>query len=176
MSPRTKIESSLYLSLLGFFIDKPSYGYELYKYITKDTSFFKIWYLKQSQFYGFLERLFNEGFLSQTMIEGDQYPNRKLFTITEPGIHQLEDWIITPVKRGREMRQEFIAKLFIAQNFYKEKIELLVENQKSVCYKWLEDQEVFRIDEKDLFKILLLDYRTKQIQAMLEWLEQINLE
>ena len=176
MSPRTKIESSLYLSLLGFFIEKPSYGYELYKYISKETSFFKIWYLKQSQFYGFLERLFHEGFLSQTMVEGDQYPDRKLFTITEPGLEQLERWIIKPVNRGREMRQEFIAKLFIAQNFYKEKIGLLVENQKSECYKWLENQELFLINEKDHFQILLIDYRTKQIQAMLDWLEQINYE
>jgi DNA-binding PadR family transcriptional regulator len=174
MSPRTKIKSNLYLSLLGFFTERPSYGYELYKYISKETSFFKIWYLKQSQFYGFLERLFHEGFLSQTMIEGDQYPNRKQFTITEPGLQQLEEWIINPVNRGREMRQEFIAKLFITQNFYKDKIGLLVDNQKRVCNKWIENQEIFLIKEQDQFQILLIDYRKKQIQAMLEWLEQIN--
>ncbi|PKO07520.1 MAG: hypothetical protein CVU41_02170 [Chloroflexi bacterium HGW-Chloroflexi-3] len=174
MSPRTKIESKLYLALLGFFIDKPGYGYELYKYISSETSFFKIWYLKQSQFYAFLERLFHEGFLSQNLIEGDQYPDRKLFTITEAGIHQLESWIITPVKHGREMRQEFIAKLFIAQNTYKDKIMLLVDNQMSVCHQWLKEQDIFLNDEKDHFQILLIDYRKKQIQAMVEWLKQIN--
>lgn len=174
MSPRTKMESTLYLSLLGFFIDKPNYGYELYKHISKETSFYKIWYLKQSQFYGFLERLFNEGFLSQEMIEGDQYPDRKLFSITESGIQQLENWIIIPVKRGRDMRQEFIAKLFIAQKIYKEKTELLVENQIGVCYQWLEEQDVFFINEEDQFQILLINYRKKQIQAMLDWLKQIN--
>lgn len=174
MSPRTKIENNLYLSLLGFFINKPSYGYELYKYITKETSFFKIWYLKQSQFYGFLERLFQEGFLSPKLIEGEQYPDRKLFTITETGIQQLNNWITAPVKRGREMRQEFIAKLFIAQNYYEEKIELLVENQMYVCQQWLDEQDLFLINEKDHFQILLINYRKKQIQAMLEWLNQIN--
>jgi len=175
MSPRTRIESSLYLALLGFFIDKPSYGYELYKHISKETSFFKIWYLKQSQFYGFLERLFNEGFLSQKMIEGNQYPDRKLFSITEAGIEQLKNWIIIPVKHGRDMRQEFIAKLFIAQNFYKGKIDLLVENQKSVCHQWLEEQNNFLMYEKDQFQILLVNYRKKQIQAMLDWMTQLNL-
>ena len=174
MSPRTKMESTLYLSLLGFFINKPNYGYDLYKHISKETSFYKIWYLKQSQFYGFLERLFNEGFLSQEMIEGDQYPDRKLFTITESGIQQLENWIIIPVKRGRDMRQEFIAKLFIAQKIYKVKTELLVENQIGVCYQWLEEQDVFLLNEKDQFQILLINYRKKQIQAMLDWLKQIN--
>lgn len=175
MSPRTRIESNLYFSLLGFFIDKPSYGYELYKYISKETSFFKIWYLKRSQFYGLLERLFHEGFLSQRMIEGDQYPDRKLFTITETGIEQLDNWLITPVKRGRDMRQEFIAKLFITQNFCKEKIDLLVNNQMSVCYLWLEEQDDLLHREKDQFQNLLIDYRKKQIQAMLDWLKQIKI-
>jgi len=174
MSPRTKMESTLYLSLLGFFINKPNYAYDLYKHISKETSFYKIWYLKQSQFYGFLERLFNEGFLSQEMIVGDQYPDRKLFTITESGIQQLENWIIIPVKRGRDMRQEFIAKLFITQKIYKVKTELLVENQIGVCYQWLEEQDVFLLNEKDQFQILLINYRKKQIQAMLDWLKQIN--
>lgn len=174
MSPRTKTESNLYLALLGFFIDKPNHGYELYKYITKETTFFKIWYLKQSQFYGYLDRLFNEGFLSQQMIEGNQYPDRKLLTITKAGIEQVENWIITPVKRGRDMRQEFIAKLYVAQNIHKEKIGLLVENQIDICHQWLEEQNVFLVNEEDPFQILLINYRKKQIQAMLDWLDQIH--
>ncbi len=174
MSPRRKIESTPYLALLGFFIEKPNYGYELYKHITNETSFFKIWYLKQSQFYGFLERLFQEGFLSQKMIEGDQYPDRKLFTITPEGIQQLENWITTPVKRGREMRQEFIAKLFIAKNFFQGRIEALVDNQLALCNQWLTEQDEYLSNETDQFQILLIDYRKKQIKAMMDWLNQVN--
>ncbi|MDX9849218.1 MAG: PadR family transcriptional regulator [Anaerolineaceae bacterium] len=174
MSPRRKIDSTLYLALLGFFIEKPNYGYELYKHISNETSFFKIWYLKQSQFYGFLERLFQEGFLSQKMIEGDQYPDRKLFTITPEGIHQLENWITTPVKRGREMRQEFIAKLFIAKNLYQGKIAALVDNQLALCNQWLTEQDQYLSNETDQFQILLIDYRKKQIKAMMDWLNQVN--
>ncbi len=173
MSPRRKVESTLYLALLGFFIEKPKYGYELYKHISRDTSFFKIWYLKQSQFYGFLERLFNEGFLSQKMIEGDQYPDRKLFTITDEGIRKLKDWITNPVKRGREMRQEFFAKLFIAKYFFEDRIESLIENQIKLCTQWIEEQDEYLINEKDQFQILLIDYRKKQIQAMIDWLDQV---
>jgi DNA-binding PadR family transcriptional regulator len=172
MSPRKKDESTLYLALLGFFIEKPKYGYELYKHISKETSFFKIWRLKQSQFYGFLERLFTEGFLSQQMIAGEQYPDRKLFTITQAGTQQLEKWITTPVKRGREMRQEFIAKLFIAKNYFEGNIQLLVDNQLMLCTQWLEEQDEYLKDEDDQFQILLIDYRKKQIQAMMAWLDQ----
>lgn len=174
MSPRKKDESTLYLTLLGFFIEKPNYGYELYKHISNETSFFKIWHLKQSQFYGFLERLYIEGFLTQQMITGGQYPDRKLFTITPVGSKQLENWITIPVKRGREMRQEFIAKLFIARNYFEETIEVLVNNQRLLCSQWLEEQDEYLRNEEDQFQKLLIDYRKKQIQAMMDWLDEVK--
>jgi len=170
MSPRHRINSSLYLSLLGFFVEKPNYGYDLYKTISSESTFFTIWYLKQSQFYGFLDRLLNEGFLSYKMIEGAQYPDRKLLSITSQGQKQLDEWLITPVKRGRDMRQEFIAKLFILEKVNNEKIEVLIENQLLTCHDWMEEQEQILSEEIVTFQVLLTNYRKLQIQAMIDWL------
>ena len=157
MSPRKKIESDLYLSLLGFFIQKPNYGYELYKYISTETPFFTIWFLKQSQFYGLLDRLHNEGFLSLKTIEGELYPDRKLFSLTISGKIQLDNWLISPVKRGRDMRQEFIAKLYIAQKYAKEKIKILVGNQLSICEQCMKELDGILEKENDSFKTLLIN-------------------
>jgi DNA-binding PadR family transcriptional regulator len=175
MSPRIKIDSTLYISLLGFFFEKPNYGYEIYKYISNETSFFKIWFLKRSQFYGFLERLFTENYLSEKFIEGEQYPDRRIFSITDAGVKKLEDWIITPVNHGREMRQEFLAKLFIAHKIQKKKIKTLVGNQQIICAQWKHEQEKELLVENDQFQKLLINYRKMQIQSMLDWLDQISL-
>jgi DNA-binding PadR family transcriptional regulator len=175
MSPRTKTESTLYLSLLGFFLKKPNYGYEMYKYLLNETAFFKIWFVKQSQFYGYLERLFLEGYLSQVFKEGDQYPARRIFSITKTGTITLENWIISPVKRGREMRQEFLAKLFISQNSYKEKIEILIHNQTALCHQWIKEQDEILLSEEDQFQKLLINYRKMQIQAMIDWLYLVKI-
>ncbi len=176
MSPRNKIENNLYISLLGFFIEKPWYGYELYKYIIHETSFSRIWFLKQSQFYGFLDRLSEDGFLSQQLIEGNQYPDRKLLTITAGGKEQLADWLASPVKRGRDMRQEFLVKLFIGKEYLPQKVHNLIKNQKSMCQKWIKDQTKLLENEKDQFQILLIKYRSMQIQTMLDWLDMINIK
>jgi len=103
MSPRNKIDSTMYFSLLGFFLKKPNYGYELYKFLSIETVFFKIWFVKQSQFYGYLERLFNEGYLSHELIEGEQYPDRRIFSITEFGKQTLENWISLKICTKRKL-------------------------------------------------------------------------
>jgi len=71
------------------------------------------------------------------------------------------------------MRQEFFAKLFIAKYFFEDRIESLIENQIKLCTQWIEEQDEYLINEKDQFQILLIDYRKKQIQAMIDWLDQV---
>ena len=176
MSPRIKIDSTLYISLLGFFLEKPNYGYEVYKHLDTATSFFKIWHLKRSQFYNFLEKLFTENYLSHEYEEGQQYPDRRIFSITNSGRLKLINWVETPVEHGREMRQDFLVKLFICQNFFPEKVVELVQNQKSICLDWLEWQENQLIQEEDQFLKLLTNYRKMQIQSMIEWLKLIELK
>ena len=176
MSPRQRTDSTLYFSLMAFFLEKPYYGYELYKYLRSESSFFQIWYLKQSQFYGFLDRLLKEGFLSQQLVEGDQYPDRKLFTITGAGISQLGNWVEIPVKRGRDMRQEFFVKLFVAKNFLPEKINNLINLQKIECANWVEEQNNLLIKEEDQFQKILIKYRKIQITGMITWLSEMDQE
>lgn len=173
MSPRKKIDSSLYIALLGFFIEKPNYGYDVYKYLSTETTFFKIWHLKRSQFYSFLERLFNEQYLSHEIEEGQQYPDRRIFSLTSIGLQTLEEWMVTPVQHGREMRQDFLVKLFILQTYYPNRIAELVNNQNKMCLQWKNDQEQQLIKEIDQFQKLLIIYRKMQIQSMIEWLNLI---
>ena len=174
MSPRSKDNNSLYLSLLGFFVEKPNYGYEIYKFLSNETTFFKIWHLKRSQFYSFLERLFNENYLIHQIEGGQQYPDRRIFSITPSGLQVLKDWIVTPVEHGREMRQDFLVKLFILQNYFPEKIEKLVQNQKAICQQWKQEQDSQLENEDDHFQKLLINYRKMQIQSMIEWLDLIE--
>ncbi len=173
MSPRKKIESTLHISLLGFFLKKPNYGYEVYKYLSTDTSFFTVWHLKRSQFYSYLEKLFVEEFLSQSFEEGQQYPDRRIFSITQLGFETLKAWVVTPVDHGREMRQDFLVKLFICQTYFPASVIELIQNQKATCLQWLSWQETQLLQEHDKIMKLLETYRKMQIQSMIEWLDSI---
>lgn len=173
MSPRKKINNSLYVALLGFFIEKSNYGYDVYKYLSNETTFFKIWHLKRSQFYSFLERLFNENCLSHEIVEGQQYPDRRIFSLTPIGLQTLKAWTVTPVEHGREMRQDFLVKLFILQTYFPARINELVQNQRMICQQWKIDQEKQLINETDQFQKLMINYRKMQIQSMIDWLDLI---
>jgi DNA-binding PadR family transcriptional regulator len=173
MSPRKRIDNSLYIALLSFFIEKPNYGYDVYKYLSNETTFFKIWHLKRSQFYSFLERLFIENYLSHEIVEGQQYPDRRIFSLTPIGLQTLNAWTVTPVEHGREMRQDFLVKLFILQSYFPSRINELVQNQRMICQQWKIDQEQQLISESDQFQKLLIIYRKMQIQSMIEWLDLI---
>lgn len=174
MSPRKKTESTLHISLLGFFLEKPNYGYEVYKYLSTDTSFFQVWHLKRSQFYSYLEKLFVEKYLSHAFEEGQQYPDRRIFSITQVGKKTLKGWVVTPVEHGREMRQDFLVKLFICQTYFPSSLIALVNNQKETCLQWLNWQETQLLQEHDKIMKLLANYRKMQIQSMIEWLNSIQ--
>ena len=174
MSQRQKFESSLYISLLSFFLEKPSLVYEIYKFLETEIAFFKIWYLKRSQFYNFLDRLYSEGLLSQQYEEGTQYPDRRIFSLKNIGYDKLNDWVISPVQHGREMRQDFLVKLYISQKYFSDNINLLVNNQRNICYQWKKDQESQLVSENDQFQIYLINYRKMQIQSMIDWLNLIE--
>jgi DNA-binding PadR family transcriptional regulator len=173
MSPRKRIDNTLYIALLSFFIEKPNYGYEVYKYLSSETTLFKIWHLKRSQFYSFLERLFNEQYLSHEIEEGQQYPDRRIFSLTPMGLNILQEWMVTPVQHGREMRQDFLVKLFVLQSYYPNRIKELVQNQTLICQQWKHEQEQQLINESDKFQKLLINYRKMQIQSMIDWLDLI---
>lgn len=170
MSPRKKIDNTLHLAILGFFMEKPNYGYDLYKYLSNETSFNSIWHIKQSQFYAILDRFYQEGYLDITLQDGGSYPDRKEYRLTALGKEKFLSWIVSPVLHGREMRQEFLAKLFFALQISTTKAVTLISNQKDECGNWIQKFSQKEENKTTLFGELMVNYRTIQMQGMLDWL------
>lgn len=174
MSPRKKTDNSLHISILGFFVEKPNYGYDLYRSLMQNSSFTSIWHLKQSQFYAILDRFYQDGFLEIQLQDGGNYPDRKEYRLTAAGKTKFHDWVLSPVNHGREMRQEFLAKLYFALNTSKENALVLIRNQKQECLEWLSKHEEKMQGVDSYFGELMGHYRTIQMQSMLEWLNIVE--
>ena len=170
MSPRLKENNTMIFALLGFFLGQEYHGYELIKLIQSTPEFNKIWSLKTSLFYGYLEKLFEGGYLSLEVRESENSPDRKVYQLTERGKQKVLEWMVEPVKHGREMRQEFLAKLFFALRNKENFSKILINNQKYECEKWLNDIENHRSSENNRSEELIFQYRIRQINAMIEWL------
>jgi hypothetical protein len=96
-----------------------------------------------------------------------------MFHLTSEGRQAFHAWLTSPVERPRQMRHEFQAKLYFAQQAGSQGCMELIDMQRQVCLKWMEAHAASA--EKDGVgtpHLWLMDqFRVGQIQAMLDWLE-----
>src|SRR5215207_5283006 len=101
-------------ALLGYVYERPVHGYEIYQQLSAATGLWQVWHLKQSQLYALLTKLEEAQYLAATLQPQDARPPRKIYHLTETGRNAYENWLTTPVTHGRQMRIEFLAKLYFA--------------------------------------------------------------
>lgn len=113
----TRVQNPLALEfiLLGFIAQGPIHGYDLYKKMCEADGISLVWRVKQSHLYALLDKLVINGMLTTKIVAGDVFPSRKEFKITEKGRNEVHAWLTSPVHHGRDLRQEFLAKIFFAK-------------------------------------------------------------
>ncbi|MFF4750746.1 PadR family transcriptional regulator [Streptomyces sp. NPDC002514] len=82
---------SLRHALLGLLVDRTASGYDLLKLF--DTSLANVWPATQSQVYGELTRLADEGLLE---VVGQGPRGRKDYALTDTGLTELRRWLADP--------------------------------------------------------------------------------
>jgi PadR family transcriptional regulator AphA len=171
--PRHQSPLSLEYILLGLLDQNPVHGYDLYKNILHLEGISLVWHIKQSQLYALLDKLEVGGLLNSRLLPGEAHPARKEYRITETGKEVFFAWRASPVSHGREMRQEFLAKLYFAQQAGRKVGLDLIEGQKQTCQGWLADLQAGYSSQADgqLYARMVLRYRLSQTKAMLEWLD-----
>ena len=94
-------------------------------------------------------------------------------SLTSSGHDAFRRWLLTPVRHGRDFRQEFLAKLYFAQDEDPAGFAALVDGQREVCQAWLSDFQA-RLDttgDDRVYDRLVLEFRAGQVRAILEWLD-----
>lgn len=177
MSPLPAAPLTIEWSLLGLLVEKPMHGYELHQRLTVTTGLRLVWHIKQSQLYAVLARLEERGYLTTTLETQESRPPRKIHTPTPAGRTALEAWVRTPVPRGRDLRLEFLAKVYFARQQGDATLHALLAAQETIFYKWLAElQNTLDALNPTSYEALVYRFRVGQVQAMLAWLEQIETE
>jgi PadR family transcriptional regulator, regulatory protein AphA len=117
---------SLRHAALGLLADGPASGYDLLKIFDRSLAF--IWPATQSQLYGELNRLADDG-LIEVSSEGPR--GRKDYTITEQGRAELERWI-TDVEPDRIRRNEALLRVFFLGTVGPEHAKAYLEREATV--------------------------------------------
>lgn len=155
--------------ILGLLMKEDRHGYEIHHNFSSGLG--RVWYGGMSQMYALLKRLeMTKKVISKVEIQ-DNRPSKKVYSITPEGRETFLSWVHRPVESIRNLRLEFLAKLFFMREMKLSGIGELIAKQIDVCQGQLEtikQQDEFCPDE---FDRLVFQFRICQIEAILGWLQ-----
>lgn len=117
---------SLRHALLGLLADGPASGYELLKVF--DRSLALVWPATQSQLYGELNRLADEGLI---VVSNEGPRGRKDYSLTDAGRTELQHWL-TDVEPDRVRRNDAMLRVFFLGTLNPKQARAYLEREASV--------------------------------------------
>ena len=96
--------------LLGFLMLGPGHPYELNKLFRRDLG--SVWRVGQSHIYAHLTRLAELGLAKAGAEAQDGRPNRIVYRVTAAGKKSFLAWLHEPSQHVRNIRLEFLARLY----------------------------------------------------------------
>ena len=137
MSNIPSIPLSAAYVLLGLIRHEPLHGYEIHRRLAETPELRLVWHIKQSRLYALLSRLEDEGLAGVKVEPQEARPPRKVYHLTATGRHAYEQWLTQPVDLPRELRLDFMLKLYFAIEEGPETLSLLIQRQQEICAHWL---------------------------------------
>jgi DNA-binding PadR family transcriptional regulator len=170
--PREAAQVAIESALLGLIAMEPRHGYDLAREFAPDTVLGDIVHLELGMLYSHLKRLELDGYISATIETQAARPPRKVFQLTPTGQLALERWLREPVTHTRELRLEFLLKLYVARQHDPQAAHELIVGQYALCKGFVTSFVEQLAAETDEFRRLVLEMRLAQNQALLDWLER----
>ncbi len=126
-------------SILGLLSWKPATGYELKKIFEESSILY--WSGNNNQIYKALSALLDEGFVTYEVQHRDGAPSRKVYTITEEGMMELNKWVMS-APEAPEFRKPFLTQLAWAGALKEHELDsLLAGYEKELMIQLLMEQE-----------------------------------
>lgn len=171
--PRVKGSPTVaHYALLGLLCLAPAHGYELLRRLRRDGGLARVVALNPPTMYALLHDLEAAGYIDGRP-EPDTYPPRIVFRPTPAGKRAFEAWLDAPVERLREVRSDFLLKLYFARSLLPDRGVALLERQISAVEAYVERTERERaLSEPDSFERLVLDSKVTAAKSTLRWLDR----
>lgn len=135
--------TTLGYALLGLLARESLSGYDLAQRLKVPVGFF--WRARHSQIYPELGRLEAMGLVTHRLIEQQDRPDKKLYTITDAGRAKLRDWAMAPLA-GPTPRDELVLKAYSLWLAAPDQAKTLFREQEQRHMERLAQYEGFRAD------------------------------
>lgn len=162
------------LSVLALLRDGPMHGYEMARCFERDD-LAEVCPVEQSLLYTYLRNIEDRGLVTWHEVREGKRPPRKVYAATDAGRTAVETWLREPVGRMRQVRLEFLLKLyFLHQSDIRAEV-LLLRRQLAVC----EDYRA-RLSERascaEGFPRLVAHSKLSAAEATIGWLQDYAAE
>jgi len=157
-------------ALLGALMSGPRHGYEILQFL--ETGLGPAWRVSTSQLYVLLKRLDKEGLVNSTLETQDTRPSKRVFSIMPPGERRFLEWLKSPTDHVRDLRIEFLAKLFFFHNLGLPGGSALVGAQITLLEQVKGGLTIRRRAEKDDYNRLVYGFRISTLTGWLNWLKK----
>lgn len=155
------------LGLLGL---RPMHGYEMAR-LFADDDLVSVCPVEQSLLYTYLRNLEERGLVRWDERRVGNRPPRKLFELTASGREELDRWLKLPVGRIREIRIDFLLKVYFLHQTDEVAERALVADQIHVCERY--QAELTRsLKSRTGFPRLIARSKLSAAAATLDWLRE----
>lgn len=160
-------------AILGLVCQQPGHGYQLAQEIAPNAGLGLILPLRLSNVYFLLGNLEERGLIEIAQREDDAYPPKTVFQATAAGRRAFESWIREPLTRLRQVRLDFLLKVYFLRQDGDEKILGLLDEQIEFCERYVAEwQALARSTEAGSFDRLAMRSRIAAAQGTLDWLTE----
>jgi PadR family transcriptional regulator AphA len=167
---RMKDKPATEYALLGVLMSGPKHGYEILQSL--ETGLGPAWSVSTSQLYVLLKRLDKEGWVSSTVQTQDTRPSKRVFSLMPTAEKKFLNWLKSPTDHVRDLRIEFLAKLFFFRNLGLQGGDALVDAQIAVLEQVKEGLTAKRRAEGDDYNRLVYGFRISTLTGWLNWLKE----
>ena len=173
------------LGLLALSESGMGHGYDLARQFSPEAPLGNVVRLEPGMVYHHLKKLERLGWVTSVAETGRGRPTRRLFALSSTGRAELRRWLAEPVARTREIRLDFLVKLYLALLLDPVLAVRLVDEQRHLCARLIESlsNRLRRTRGEEnhdrnvaSFGDMVLDMRLAQTQAALAWLDRVGRE
>jgi PadR family transcriptional regulator, regulatory protein AphA len=170
------------LGLLALSVEGVGHGYELARHFEAGAPLGNVIRLEPGMVYHHLKKLDRLEWVAALADEQGRAA-RRTFAISDAGRMELARWLAEPVAHTREIRLEFLVKLYFAGLLDPAITARLVREQREICLRMIESfteqlrsEQAAEISDTPArqFGDMVLELRLAQTRAALTWLDSIQ--
>lgn len=171
--PRAKtfLTASEY-AVLGLLRRRPAHGYDLQRHLVAGSGLGRVCPVEPAMVYAILKSL-----SGLELIDGEwdrsEYPPKAIYAITAEGEAEFQRWLLRPVSRMREVRNDFLAKLYFALEEQPGLARRLIASQIEACDSYsLDITRQAEAVESMSFDSIVLASKASAAESTRAWLQE----